>query len=317
MWPLLQCGGVSYGARDHKTKNMTDPRLWVMLHVSSAERLTRVLSRYAAVFRTPATRLVVSVSPDLLEAQAVRDACSAVGVAPHCVVEVQNRGLDFGGFYDAYERVRGAVAGVDWVLKCHDKSRLEWLWGLMDPLMLNARTVLSDRHGGVYVSSHHLSRLGNHQMDRHAYWLTRLGHADARATDPMLAGGVFAMRRPTLDAWLQRHAGAVAACFTRAGRLDPSWFHYNYAERLGDASVPLWGSDRIRANPDAFEREMSRRFDDSRVANGMDHRGPALDPATGHAVRDGMFEHALERSVLYVGDAARRSISTAGQVTAF
>ena len=293
---------------------MSPPRLWVLLHVSSAERLTRVLSRYLAVL--PGVRLVVSVSPALLAPQAVRDACAALGVAPHRVIEVENRGLDFGGFYDAYAAVRGAVADEDWVLKCHDKSQLDWLWGLLDPLLLHARAVLDDQYGCVYVSAHHLSRLGRHQMDRHAYWMTRLGHADARADDPMLAGGVFAMRRPTLDAWLRRYGAALPACFTRPGRLDPSWFHYNYAQRLGDASVPQWGSDRIRAHPGAFERDMSRRFDDTRTANGMDYRGPAVDPATGHAVRDGMFEHALERVVLYV-DGARRSIDCVGQVAAF
>lgn len=296
---------------------MADPRLWVLLHVSSAERLTRVLSRYLAVLRAgAAVRLVVSVSPALLAPQAVRDACAALDVVPHRVVEVANRGLDFGGFYDAYASVREAVRDEDWVLKCHDKSRLDWLWGLLDPLLLHARAVLGDRHGRVYVSARHLSRLGHHQMDRHAYWMTRLGHADARADDPMLAGGVFAMRRPTLDAWLARYAALLPACFTRAGRLDPSWFHYNYAQRLGDASVPEWGSDRVRASPDAFERAMSRRFDDTRTANGMDYRGPAVDPRTGHAVRDGMFEHALERVVLYV-DGARRSITADGQVAAF
>jgi len=230
---------------------------------------------------------------------------------------VDNRGLDFGGFYDGYRNVEHLIKDGDYVIKCHDKAKMWWLWGLLDPLMLHIPAIQKE-HCSVAVSHHYLSTQGAHQMERHAYWLS-LNEASKKLTgsDPMLAGGVFCMRGDILKEWMETFVNPDD--FTTRGKFDPSWFYYRYVEQTRQIVDP-WDVERIREDPQAFRDAMETMYDpDVHVANGMDYKGPSIVPSDkgygweGHAVRDGMYEHSLERKVLLVED-RRISLTCRGEV---
>lgn len=289
---------------------------FIVLHVSNAMRLQCVLARYAEIFKCGSVCLSVTCCPSLAsktDIMSVLHRQAGLEMSRCHVRWVDNRGLDFGGFYDGYRNIEHLVQPHDYVLKCHDKVKMCWLWGLLDPLMLHLTTIQKE-HCSVAVSHHHLSTQGAHQLERHAYWLA--GHG-LTAEDPMLAGGVFCMRGEVVTQWLASHVNPDD--FTARGKLDPSWFYYRYGEQLHTLPA-LWTSESIRSQPVQFRESMVSLYDSGvHVANGMDYRGPSLVPSDqgygweGHAVRDGMYEHSLERKVLLV-EGRRLSLTCRGDL---
>lgn len=278
------------------------------MHVSDVGRLDAFIENYRPILECDEQiRLVVSCCPDLENIDEI-----AKRVQVFRVVACNNEGLDIGGYITAYDSVKQELDDNDYVFKCHDKSNVDWLKKMVDPLMLTLHhTVCREYTRGekrpcIVAAYNMLSMFSNHHPYRHAYWLLMLGHPHGLPKEaPMVAGSAYIVRADCLHKWMDIYGRRVRPHMTRLGKFDPSWYHYRHAEQLHQ--FPAETPQFIVEHPLEFAQKMRETYVANKAsgelethASAFEYKGPAIFAPSGDAVRDGMPEHAIERLLLNI-----------------
>lgn len=191
------------------------------------------------------------------------------------ILEVENRGMDVGGFLYTIP----VVCKYDYVLKLHSKTDEKWRRGLYTPLVNDVRMVFSafERDPTVgaigprrYIYSERKSRPPN------AYYLEQLAkyHGVPYQDTPFVGGTMFWIRGSLLKKI--RDVKSVLKTLNTPETFDPNWYSLYYR-------VPL-----VQAQEHYNKEVLAGKAPYKNCLDGRIRKGNRI-------IGDGMKEHAYER----------------------
>lgn len=262
-------------------------------------------------FLTLPTELVDAES--LLTTSAGRFVASA-----STILWVANTGLDFGGFFHCLQHISMSLGtSYHYVAKLHDKADAARRQSLIEPLVVGLARLAPNVSLLAAKSSLSASRLCSPLSMSNTYWgamLQRSFDLNCEQVSTYIGGAMFILSSLMASKFLQAMRPHLQHLSTYA-KFDPSWFLYYYYVlpqlRLRGEPVsvrqpimlplPKEGIRTLLMNDRArFAELMLQLRQPYHYANGMDAAKHYRYSTTEHYrfIRDGMFEHAVERTVL-------------------
>ena len=271
---------------DQNKKEIEDSKLAIAFQFSNVARVKTIVELHPEFFMNH--YMVGAGVKDLIN----EDELDTIKIYFQKIILVDNRGLDFGGFFEAADKIPDRFTHV---MKIHDKKDLNWLKRLINPLIeADEKTVLRNH----LVTSGKQVHPYRPDLNINIYWPHVICNS-LRLPMPLnfTAGGMFIAPLQKIKNFKQELIDHDLYKLNDETTYDPGWVSYYYKYVARDSSFVEPSYEETIQNPELFKQKMIAMKCPFNNGHHYALKTGDLFTDSGWAARDSMFEHGIERVI--------------------